>query len=66
MQKIYRGNKIISEEIRIPLKEGLYRGFKHKNHILKTNPINDKIRFTNFEIMERAMRFELTTLTLAT
>ena len=35
MNKIYRGNKEISVETRVPLKEGLYRGFKHQNKIDK-------------------------------
>ena len=50
MQKIYRGNKIISCEIRIPLKEGLYRGFKHKNQI-------DKIIVDKSELKYRGAKY---------
>ena len=50
MQKIYRGNKIISSEIRVPLKEGIYRGFKHENKI-------DKIIVDKSELKYRGAKY---------
>tara|TARA_Y100001970_G_scaffold237155_1_gene297422 strand:+ start:512 stop:676 length:165 start_codon:yes stop_codon:yes gene_type:complete len=52
MQKLYRGNKTISVEIRIPLKEGLYRGFRHENKI-------DKIIINKSELRYRGAKYNI-------
>ena len=52
MQKLYRGNKTISVEIRIPLKEGLYRGFRHENKI-------DKIIINKSELRYRGAKYNV-------
>ena len=52
MNKIYRGNKEISVETRVPLKEGLYRGFKHENKI-------DKIIIDKSELKYRGAKYNI-------
>ena len=45
MDKIYRGNRDISVETRMPLKEGLYRGIKHNNTVEKNEINRDELKY---------------------
>ena len=45
MDRIYRGNRDIAAETYIPLKECLYRGFKHSNNIEKINIVQKELKY---------------------